>query len=236
MTGLAPGSHLFTARALYGGGLESSSWGVIVASALTIDTSTMVLSGLSVKANGYPTGRDSIGNTAVRIPQGGTPPYFYQSVHPTIATVDNAGKVVGMDNGSAVIRVTDSQSASVSYPVTISNIYTLLWYYKGGQDATNQIMRDYVLRNGGSFLTPEAVADLNRTITISHRSVYYWTGTFTGAAGLAIPPGTSLALLPMDASTPLADGFFMRYGNLHGTTASPSYTNADEQEGDTTAN
>lgn len=128
-----------------------------------------------------------------------------------------------MDNGSAVIRVTDSRSASVSYSVIVSNIYTMRWYFKDAKDATNQIMRDFVLRNGGDFLTPEAVADINRTTYFAtHLPVYYWTGTFTGAAGLAVPPGTGIFLNASTGQHALGRRLFpqvWQHGNCHSVAA-----------------
>ncbi|NWB47529.1 Ig-like domain-containing protein [Pseudomonas gingeri] len=91
---------------------------------LVIAPSVMVLDGLSVKAS-WPRLRDSVGNSATRVPSGGQPPYRYVSSAPTVVSVNAAGKVVGERNGSATITVYDTANHSVSYPVLVGNVYLL---------------------------------------------------------------------------------------------------------------
>ncbi|CAK15913.1 hypothetical protein PSEEN3147 [Pseudomonas entomophila L48] len=93
-----------------------------VNAAMSIDTRTMVLNGVSVKMAGRPrTGLDSIGNTAVRTPTGGGNRYTYTSNNAAVASVTTQGKVTGNRNGNAIISVTDG-SSTVSYPVQVTNV------------------------------------------------------------------------------------------------------------------
>ena len=92
---------------------------------LVIAPSVMILDGLSIKAN-WPRLRDSVGNSATRLPSGGQPPYRYVSSAPTVVSVNAAGKVVGERNGSATITVYDAGNHSVRYPVLVGNVYLLV--------------------------------------------------------------------------------------------------------------
>ncbi|MCI3205536.1 MULTISPECIES: hypothetical protein [Pandoraea] len=95
-----------------------------VAPDLGVEPSQMVLNGLAVRQDGWPsTGRDAPGNTGTRVGTGGVPPYTYSSSRPSVATVNGAGKVSGIGNGSATITIRDSRGATVSYPVVVSNVY-----------------------------------------------------------------------------------------------------------------
>ena len=123
---LALAPHSLTARALYGSGEVSAPWNFTVMEALVIDSQPMILDGLSVKMPEWPTtGNDSIGNTQVRRPTKGLPPYYYSSSDPEIASVNSDGKVTGNKNGSAIIVIFDSGGQSGTYIVAVTNVYRL---------------------------------------------------------------------------------------------------------------
>jgi hypothetical protein len=123
---LALAPHSLTARAMYGSGEVSAPWNFTVMEALVIDRQPMILKGLSVKMPEWPTtGEDSIGNTQVRQPTKGLPPYSYASSDSTVASINNEGKVTGNKNGNAFIVVLDSGGQSATYSVSVSNVYIL---------------------------------------------------------------------------------------------------------------
>jgi hypothetical protein len=123
---LALAPHSLTARALYGSGDVSAPRNFTVMEALVIDRQPMILNGLSVKMPEWPTtGEDSIGNTQMRQPTKGLPPYSYASSDSTVASVNNEGKVIGNKNGNAFIVVLDSGGQSATYSVSVSNVYRL---------------------------------------------------------------------------------------------------------------
>uniref|UniRef100_UPI00200FD266 hypothetical protein n=1 Tax=Pseudomonas sp. MWU12-2037 TaxID=2928690 RepID=UPI00200FD266 len=93
---------------------------------LTIDRSYMLLRGYSIRVSWPTTGEDPNGNTEVRQASGGTPPYQYTSSNPSVAQIEGTNKVRGMRNGQATISVRDSQGATVSFLVIVSNVYTLV--------------------------------------------------------------------------------------------------------------
>ncbi|URM26553.1 Ig-like domain-containing protein [Pseudomonas frederiksbergensis] len=94
---------------------------------LTIDTRDMDLSGFSVKVSIWPkTGQDSVGNTDTREAQGGSPPYLYESLDSSIASVDQTGKVTGNKNGVTTITVTDNLQNRVQYNTAVRNTYKLV--------------------------------------------------------------------------------------------------------------
>jgi hypothetical protein len=93
----------------------------------SIDQSIMKLDGVSVRVNWPKTGRDSIGNTAVRVAVGGTPPYTYTSNNTAIASVSSTtGKVTGEGNGTAIITVKDKDKVTATYSVVVSNVFRLM--------------------------------------------------------------------------------------------------------------
>lgn len=96
--------------------------------ALSINTSPMNLNGLSVKVPFWTSkyGVESIGNTQVRTPTGGTAPFTYTSSNPSVAAVTPAGLVKGQGNGAATITVRDTSGSAVSYSVNVSNVFRLL--------------------------------------------------------------------------------------------------------------
>ena len=121
---LAP--HSLTATVRYGSGETSAARKFTAMEQLAIDRQPMILKGLSVKMPEWPpTGNDSIGNTEVRQPTKGLPPYSYASSDSTVASVSSDGKVTGNKNGSAFIVVLDSGGQSATYSVLVSNVYYL---------------------------------------------------------------------------------------------------------------
>ncbi len=128
ISGLSIKSYSFTAKPLYGTGLPSSPERTMkVVAKLTIDSGKMNLNGFSVKVPEWPkTGRDSVGNTDTRQPQGGVSPYNYRSSNSDIASVNQQGKVTGNRMGEATIFVTDQMQNEVSYPVSVTNVWSLV--------------------------------------------------------------------------------------------------------------
>ncbi|MDY0836194.1 Ig-like domain-containing protein, partial [Pseudomonas sp. SED1] len=94
---------------------------------LVIEQTQVHLNGFSLKVPDWPrTGEDSVNNTRTRTASGGAPPYQYSSSDSFVASVDSVtGKVTGNRNGSAVIRVTDSMEAELSYSVEVTNVWRL---------------------------------------------------------------------------------------------------------------
>lgn len=119
------GHHRYTVKEKAGNQFESDPW-LLERLALSIDRTQMKLDGFSVKVPQWPkTGEDSIGNTAVRVPTGGVPPYDYASSDPLTAHVTAAGKVTGLKQGVATIYVTDQEGETVNYLVAVTNVYRL---------------------------------------------------------------------------------------------------------------
>ncbi|RON22456.1 hypothetical protein [Pseudomonas lini] len=119
------GPHRFTAREKNGQQFESEPWS-IERLAFSIDKLPMILQGFSVKIPQWPkTGEDSIGNTAVRTPIGGVPPYTYLSSEPLTASVTPQGKVTGLKSGVSTIYVIDQEGTTLTYLVSVTNVYRL---------------------------------------------------------------------------------------------------------------
>jgi len=122
---IAEGQHSFTVKEKTGNQFESEPW-AIERLAFSINRTQMTLNGFSVKVDGWPkTGEDSFGNTGVRIPTGGVPPYDYASSDPLTAPVTAQGKVVGLKSGVATIYVTDQEGSTLSYLVAVTNKFKL---------------------------------------------------------------------------------------------------------------
>lgn len=120
------GHHRYTVKEKAGNQCESDPW-LLERLALSIDRTQMKLAGFSVKVPQWPkTGEDSIGNTAIREPTGGVPPYDYASSDPLTAPVTAAGKVTGLKQGVATIYVTDQEGTTLSYLVAATNIFKLM--------------------------------------------------------------------------------------------------------------
>jgi hypothetical protein len=122
---IAVGQHSFTVKEKTGNQFESDPWR-FERLGLSIERTQMKLDGFSVKVPQWPkTGEDSLGNTGVRVPTGGVPPYDYASSDPLTAPVTAAGKVTGLKQGVATIYVTDREGETVSYLVAVTNVYRL---------------------------------------------------------------------------------------------------------------
>lgn len=122
---IAVGPHRFIAREKNGQQFESEPWS-IERLAFSIDKLPMILKGYSVKIPQWPkTGEDSVGNTAVRTPIGGVPPYTYLSSEPLTASVTPQGKVTGLKSGVSTIYVVDQECTTLTYLVSVTNVYRL---------------------------------------------------------------------------------------------------------------
>ncbi|WP_439878941.1 hypothetical protein [Pseudomonas prosekii] len=126
VSGLTVAAHSFTAKV--GTGAASAARTFTVQVRFSLDQSTMVLNGVKlVQSYGWTVKQADIpNNNKTRTPTGGVPPYSYQSANSAIASVNTAGKVVGMKNGTTTITVRDSQSRSGQFTVTVSNIRRIL--------------------------------------------------------------------------------------------------------------
>ncbi|MHC8395502.1 hypothetical protein ACYZT8_17890 [Pseudomonas sp. LB3P93] len=184
---ISVGQHRFTVREKQDHSLVSDPW-AIERLALKIEQTQMTLNGLSMKIPEWPkTGRDSLGNTDIRIPTGGVPPYSYASSAPLTASVVG-GKVTGLKNGVATIYVTDKEGVSLSYLVAVTNVYQLKisdqplniaqsieWMnLLGGKTTYNYSFRDDILR---VYIVPE------------HGSI--WTCSANGRWGNLLKPNNS---------------------------------------------
>ncbi|MGY4495139.1 hypothetical protein [Pseudomonas sp. TE3610] len=120
VSGLALGSHSFTARALYGTGPVSAARTLTVRSALEFGGNhTLNASGYRV-VQGRPPSSPPANATYTRAASGGSPPYSYSSSNPGVALVNGAGRVVAGDNGTTTITARDSAGTTRSYQLTVT--------------------------------------------------------------------------------------------------------------------
>jgi hypothetical protein len=128
LTGLSLASHSITAKGLYGSNPVSAARKFTVVVALKIDTTPLSLNGLLVVHDSLSnlTGRYPSGTTAMRQASGGVPPYRYSSDNEVVTVIDPVtGLIRSNRNGNSVITVTDQINQSVSYNVSVSNVYGL---------------------------------------------------------------------------------------------------------------
>jgi hypothetical protein len=125
LTALSVASHNITAKALYGSNPVSNRWSFTVQAPippLTIDTSTLTLSGTIVRWTREPTTPPG-GSFARRTATGGTPPYTYTVANSNIVDINAAtGQVISLHSGQTTVTARDSGGQSVSYPVVVSNV------------------------------------------------------------------------------------------------------------------
>lgn len=93
------------------------------APALAIDDSQMLLHGIKLLQNHGWESKEVDGNVATREPTGGRRPYSYRPDDPTVVSVSNDGKVVGLKNGTTTIHVTDDAGSTVSFTVDVRNVF-----------------------------------------------------------------------------------------------------------------
>ncbi|MGY2195768.1 hypothetical protein [Pseudomonas pergaminensis] len=95
---------------------------------LTIDSTRMILNGYAIVAPNWPrNGQDYVGNAQTRTAIGGKKPYTHTSESSAVAIVEaSTGKVTGMSNGTTRIKVSDDSGQTVSYEVTVSNVWQLI--------------------------------------------------------------------------------------------------------------
>lgn len=122
---ITEGQHSFTVKEKDGNQFESESW-TIERLAFSIDQRQLKLEGFSVDAPWPKTGEDSVGNTGIRLPIGGVPPYDYASSAPGTAPVTAGGKVTGLKNGVATIYVSDQEGETRTFVVAVTNKYELM--------------------------------------------------------------------------------------------------------------
>jgi hypothetical protein len=128
MSGLTTRTYSVHVKALYAN-VESNTRTFTVGAAtppLTINQTNMHLNGYAIVAQGWVrNAQDYPGNAQTRTPTGGVLPYTYSSRNSGIASVTQAGKVTGNRNGSTTIDVRDNLGSTVSYNVSVSNVWHL---------------------------------------------------------------------------------------------------------------
>ena len=87
------------------------------------------------------------------------PPYTYSSSKPSVATVNESGRVVGEGNGTATITVRDSKGTTASYTVEVSNVYTTIDNHQVGISPAQAIAWRQSL-SGGRGIGPTEVESL----------------------------------------------------------------------------
>jgi len=93
--------------------------------ALVINTEPVSLGGWIFRSDHTPTNPPG-GSFVDRQASGGVPPYQYSSSNSAAAEVNiTNGRVISKGNGTAVITVRDSANQTVSYPVSVSNVYRI---------------------------------------------------------------------------------------------------------------
>jgi len=127
-TGLTPRTYTVSVKALYAN-VESNTRTFTVGVAtlpLVINQATMNLNGYAIVAAGWTrNGQNYPGNAQTRTPTGGVLPYTYSSRNPALASVTQGGTVTGNQNGNTTIDVRDDAGSTVSYSVSVSNVWNL---------------------------------------------------------------------------------------------------------------
>lgn len=93
---------------------------------LNIDTSIMILNGLKLVQDYGWKAKDVVGNVRIRQAWGGRPPYSYRSSDEMTASVTTDGKVAGLKNGNVTVFVSDTNGATLQYPVQVSNVFRVV--------------------------------------------------------------------------------------------------------------
>ncbi|WP_236179083.1 hypothetical protein [Pseudomonas sputi] len=195
---IAVGSHRFTVKEKAGDRLESDPWD-IERLALYIVPTMMMLDGFSVKIPGWPkTGLDSIGNTGVRVPSGGVPPYKYASSHPLTVPVTQDGKVTGLKSDTATIYVEDAEGTTVNYRAAVTNVHEL---HISPTPLRVEASVDWMNSFGGATTyNYDFIRDILRVYRVPARSSLVWTCYFDGRFGAAIYPDNRLIVVITSAS------------------------------------
>jgi hypothetical protein len=195
---IAVGSHRFTVNEKAGDQLESDPWN-IERLALYIVPTMMMLDGFSVKIPGWPkTGLDSLGNTGVRVPSGGVPPYKYASSHPLTVPVTQDGKVTGLKSDTATIYVEDAEGTTVTYRAAVTNVHEL---HISPTPLRVEASVDWMNSLGGvTTYNYDFIRDITRVYRAPARSTLVWTCYFDGRYGAAIYPDNRLIVVITSAS------------------------------------
>ena len=184
------GQRSFTVKEKSGNQFESEPWS-IERLALSIEPTQMKLNGFSVKVPQWPkTGEDSLGNTGVRVPTGGVPPYDFASSDPLTVPVTAHGKVTGLKNGVATIYVTDREGTSLTYLVAVTNVFKL---QIGDQVCTFPDAENWMNSLGGRH-TYDGIftRDILRVYLPPTRNYHVWTCVSFGSWGGYLRPDYSL--------------------------------------------
>lgn len=140
---------------------ESAPARFLVGEPFYLESTELILDGLSVKVAGWATtGVASVGNSALRPASGGRAPYSYVSSAPAVASVSSAGLVTGLVNGSATITATEQQGAVQSFVVRVSNVYRLV-QHNGSVDHNQAVAWLRTVANGEAC-SFSAIGDMQR--------------------------------------------------------------------------
>ncbi|MGE1172932.1 hypothetical protein [Pseudomonas sp. BW7P1] len=181
---IAEGQHSFTVKEKTGNQFESEPW-TIRRLAFSMDRTQMKLNGFSVRVDGWPkTGEDSIGNTGVRVPIGGVPPYDWASSEPLIAPVTAEGKFVGLKNGVATAYVTDQEGTTLSFLVVVTNKYKL--HISPTPLPIEQSIEWMNSLGGVTTYNNDFIRDILRVYQVPARGYSVWTCILIGDYGRAI--------------------------------------------------
>ncbi|WP_085710018.1 MULTISPECIES: hypothetical protein [unclassified Pseudomonas] len=187
---IAEGQHSFTVKEKNGNQFESGPW-AIERLAFSINRTQMKLDGFSVRVDGWPkTGEDSIGNTGVRVPIGGVPPYDWASSEPLIAPVTAEGKFVGLKNGVATAYVTDQEGTTLSFLVVVTNKHKL---HISPTPLRIELSIEWMNSLGGvTTYNSDFIRDILRVYQVPARNYSVWTCLLIGGYGRAISANNTL--------------------------------------------
>ncbi|EIK94211.1 hypothetical protein PMM47T1_22502, partial [Pseudomonas sp. M47T1] len=181
VTGLIVGAHTFKARDAFGDRLESAVWAINVVALLQIDTTTMTLSGRVLRDTRIPTAPPA-NSSATRTATGGKPPYTYSSANVNIAQVNaQTGQVYSVGNGSTRITAQDAIGQTVSYAVTTSNVYRVI-FTSGYQ--TYKYVESYTTQAGARLMSLAEFRSYLATYNgVPQNNGVFWT---TDVAGVGL--------------------------------------------------
>ncbi|PJR92008.1 Ig-like domain-containing protein [Brucella intermedia] len=118
----------------------------------------------------------------------GQGPYTYKSSDPKIATVDGAGKVVAINNGTVNITATDNKNLSFSYPLTVRGVHKLYFvsaavdFAGAGRACATEGLRIPLVEDMRQFWQLYTAGDAGPVADYLGWLPYlFWTGTEKGA-------------------------------------------------------
>ncbi|MHC8331888.1 hypothetical protein [Pseudomonas sp. LB3P25] len=137
---------------------------------LIVDTSLLSLKGenFTFRYAHYYSGDDAVGTAANRAASGGVLPYTYESLDPTVASVDSKGVVRSEGNGRTTIWVRDFARQQKSFDVETANVTHVVQTPSGLTLAAAQA---HVRQVGGSMI-PYSLSDRRVQIASRRASIF----------------------------------------------------------------